>query len=113
LHKYRVRVEVEYFLALKDVLPPLQGAGISDDKCKECRGIYENFSVADAVKVKATEKITNHDVKAIEYYVKDKLAEVGLKEYQEFVHFGLTSEDVNCTANPLALKEFMQQVYIP
>ncbi len=110
LNKYRVRVEVEYFLALGTILPALKGV---DLKPAQCRAIYENFSVEDAVKVKNTEKITNHDVKAIEYFVKEKLEAIGLKDYQEFVHFGLTSEDVNCTANPLSLKEFVQQVYIP
>jgi adenylosuccinate lyase len=110
LNKYRVRVEVEYFLALGAILPTLKGVNLKPDACRK---IYEDFSVEDAVKVKNTEKITNHDVKAIEYYVKEKLEEIGLKEYQEFVHFGLTSEDVNCTANPLALKEFVQHVYIP
>lgn len=69
--------------------------------------------MADAAKVKARERITNHDVKAIEYFVKDRLCDLGLNKQQEFVHFGLTSEDVNCTANPLSLKEFVQQVYLP
>jgi adenylosuccinate lyase len=110
LNKYRVRVEVEYFLALGSILPALKGV---DLKPEACRNIYEDFSVEDAVKVKNTEKITNHDVKAIEYYVKEKLEQIGLKDYQEFVHFGLTSEDINCTANPLSLKEFVQHVYIP
>lgn len=110
--KYRVRVEVEYFLALTKVLPPLQRMRLSEDKIREVRRIYENFDVNDATTVKAKERITNHDVKAIEYFVKEKLAELGLGDQQEFVHFGLTSEDVNCTAQPLMLKEFIQQVYV-
>jgi len=104
---------VEYFLALKKVLPPLATATDLAAKEAECKKIYEDFSVEDAVKIKATEKVTNHDVKAVEYFVKEKLEKLGLEKYQEFVHFGLTSEDVNCTANPLALKEFVQQQYIP
>ncbi|CAD7967024.1 unnamed protein product [Amoebophrya sp. A120] len=109
--KYRVRVEVEYFLGLAKILPQLKNT-VSETKLKECRRIYEDFTVQDAAKVKKTEQVTNHDVKAIEYFVKEKLEEIGLAKQVEFVHFGLTSEDVNCTANPLALKEFLQEIYV-
>ena len=77
------------------------------------RKIHEDFSLDDAEKVKETENVTNHDVKAIEYFVKEQLKGIGMGDFVEFVHFGLTSEDVNCTAQPLSLKEFIEKVYIP
>ena len=77
------------------------------------RNIWEQFTEADAVHIKATEKVTNHDVKAVEYFLKEKFEELGLNDFREFVHFGLTSQDINNTAIPLLLKEFIQQHYLP
>jgi len=110
LIRYRVRVEVEYFLALS-------GAGIfklpAAVTAPKLRAIYENFTEEDAQKVKDTEKVTNHDVKAVEYFIKEKLAELGGEACAEWVHFGLTSQDVNNTAVPLSWKEAMEEVYMP
>lgn len=111
LHKYRVRVEVEYFLALIEALPEVRN--LTAKQKDDVRALYVNFDVEDAATIKATERITNHDVKAVEYYVKDKLDALGLKDYREYVHFALTSEDVNCTAVPLSLKDFIIDVYRP
>lgn len=112
LIKYRVIVEVEYFIALME-LPLPQLAGIPADKKEVLRACYENFSEADAQQIKDTEKVTNHDVKAVEYFLKSVLEKEGLSEYQEFVHFGLTSQDINNTAIPMSLKEGVQKVYLP
>ena len=104
LIKYRLRVEVEYFIALCRLpLPQLQE--ISPDQFEGLREIYRNFSMADARRIKDIERITNHDVKAVEYRLKEKFAEMGLERYSEFIHFGLTSQDINNTAVPLSLKE--------
>lgn len=111
LHRCRVRVEIEYLLALLDALPNV--TQISPQLQDDVRAIYIGFSVEDAAKIKATERITNHDVKAVEYFVKDSLDALGLQEYREYVHFALTSEDINCTANPLLLKDFVLEVYRP
>ncbi|MDO9001098.1 MAG: adenylosuccinate lyase [Bacteroidota bacterium] len=104
LIKYRVLVEIEYFISLTEFgltqLPELDVA-----KKIALKDVYLNFSIADAQKIKDTEKITNHDVKAVEYFIKDKLNELGINEYSEFVHFGLTSQDINNTSIPLSLKE--------
>lgn len=108
--KYRVQVEAMYFLML---CKELRLDGVSAEQQKNVRDIYLKFTVADSEKVKATERVTNHDVKAIEYFVKDKLDELGLQKYREFVHFALTSEDVNSTASPYALKEYVQNGYRP
>eukprot|EP00397_Hematodinium_sp_SG-2012_P039127 GEMP01042674.1.p1 GENE.GEMP01042674.1~~GEMP01042674.1.p1 ORF type:complete len:508 (+),score=129.51 GEMP01042674.1:55-1578(+) len=111
LNKYRVRVEVEYLLALIETLPDV--AKLTPKQQEDIRAIYQYFDVDDAATIKATERITNHDVKAVEYFVKEKLDALGLQEYREYVHFALTSEDVNCTANPLTLKDFITEVYRP
>lgn len=112
LIKYRVLVEVEYFIALCEIpLPSLDG--LSDQKKEELRNIYKAFSEEDANWIKETEKTTNHDVKAVEYFLKDKMKALGLESYLEFIHFGLTSQDINNTAIPLSLKEGIQEVYTP
>jgi hypothetical protein len=113
LHKYRVRVEIEYFIALFGALPELSGVALTAAQKSALRAVYTDFSVADAETIKATERVTNHDVKAMEYFVKSAIDGIGLSEYREFVHFGLTSQDVNNTAMPLATKEFVEQVYLP
>lgn len=111
LMKYRVMVEVEYFIALCELpLPQLAEADI--DK-KSLRSIYHGFGNAEAQRIKDTEKVTNHDVKAVEYFVKDRLKDFGLEEYVEFVHFGLTSQDINNTALPLSLRDSMDTVFWP
>lgn len=112
LIKYRVLVEVEYFIALCEIpLPSLDG--LSDQKKEELRNIYKAFSEEDANWIKETEKTTNHDVKAVEYFLKDKMKALGLESQLEFIHFGLTSQDINNTAIPLSLKEGIQEVYNP
>ena len=112
LIKYRVMVEVEYFIALC-----IAGvSGLSDvtlEQQKELRKIYTGFSIEDAEKVKDIEKVTNHDVKAVEYFVKEQFEQQGLSRYKEFIHFGLTSQDINNTAVPLSLKDAMQVAYYP
>lgn len=112
LIKYRVRVEIEYFIALCELpLPQLQA--VDSNHFSELRKIYENFSSADAEAVKKIEKTTNHDVKAVEYFVKERFDKLGLERYKEFIHFGLTSQDINNTAVPLSLKEALRDVYLP
>lgn len=112
LIRYRIRVEVEYFIALCE-LPLPQLAGIDRSKFAALRSLYTDFSTADAQRVKEIESVTNHDVKAIEYIIKEKMDTLGLEAYKEFVHFGLTSQDINNTAIPLSLKEAMTGVYYP
>ncbi len=112
LIEYRVRVEINYFIALvRAPLPRL--AGIEEEKLKELRNIYLDFSLSDAGRIKEIEGVTNHDVKAVEYFLKEKFDELGLSEYKEFIHFALTSQDVNNTAVPLSLKESWQEVMEP
>jgi adenylosuccinate lyase len=112
LMKYRLIVEVEYFIALCELpLPQLKSA--KKENFEKLRDIYRNFSDADAADIKEREKITNHDVKALEYFLKDKLTQLGYADVKEFVHFGLTSQDVNNTAFPLAIKDAVSKVYIP
>ena len=112
LIKYRVLVEIEYFIALCE-LPLPQLADVSTTKFDELRNIYKNFSTADALWIKETEKTTNHDVKAVEYFIKDKFEALGLSANKEFIHFGLTSQDINNTAIPLSAKEAFENVYLP
>jgi len=101
---YRVKVEVEYFIALCEIpLPQLKD--FDKSLYSKLRDIYEEFSEEDALYVKDTEKVTNHDVKAVEYFIKKKFEEIGIGQYQEFIHFGLTSQDVNNTSIPLSIKE--------
>ncbi|MDX5437681.1 MAG: adenylosuccinate lyase, partial [Pontibacter sp.] len=112
LIRYRVLVEVEYFIALCE-LPLPQLEPISTDLFPQLRAIYTQFSEQDALTIKETEKTTNHDVKAVEYFIKDKFDTLGLSEYKEFIHFGLTSQDVNNTAIPLSLLEAHRGVLLP
>lgn len=112
LIKYRIKVEVEYFIALyEEKLPQLKN--VDPDNFKKIRGLYENFTALDAQAVKKIEKITNHDVKAVEYYLKEEFNKLGMEESKEFIHFGLTSQDINNTAVPLSLKDAIEEVYIP
>ena len=112
LIRYRVLVEVEYFIALAAIpLPSLKD--FPKDKIEELRDLYRNFSEDDALCIKQTEKTTNHDVKAVEYFLKEKMSALGLENYLEFIHFGLTSQDINNTAVPLSLKEGINTVYLP
>jgi adenylosuccinate lyase len=108
---HRVRVEVEYFIALTTLLPEL--SEFPSGAIPALRKLYTAFNEEAALKVKEVEKITNHDVKAIEYFVKDYLDSQGLQEYREFVHFGLTSQDINNTAVPLLFREFLNREYYP
>ena len=111
LIRYRILVEVEYFIALCDIpLPQLEGIG--DGQKEALRDIYRNFTVGDAARVKEIERTTNHDVKAVEYYIKERM-DAGLAAYREFVHFGLTSQDVNNTATPYSLRDAAHGVYYP
>ena len=112
LIKYRVRVEVEYFIALCE-LPLPQLKDVNKDVFSKLRDVYKNFSEADAQAIKDIEKITNHDVKAVEYFLKQKFDELGLEAHKEFIHFGLTSQDINNTASPLALKEALNETFYP
>lgn len=112
LIKYRVLVEVEYFISMCEYdVPQLQG--VDKNLFGKLRGIYENFSTDDALWIKETEKTTNHDVKAVEYFIKKKFDEFGLEKFKEFIHFGLTSQDINNTAIPLSTKEAFENVYLP
>lgn len=112
LIKYRVLIEIEYFIALCE-LPLPQLADFPNEKFKDLRGIYENFNGENALEVKNTEKVTNHDVKAVEYFIKKKMDEMNLSDFKEFVHFGLTSQDINNTAIPLSLKDAVNDIYLP
>ena len=112
LIKYRVLVEVEYFIALCE-LPLPQLENIDKAVFPKLRNIISDFSEQDAIRIKDTEKITNHDVKAVEYFIKEKFEELGLHEYKEFIHFGLTSQDINNTSIPLSLKDALVEVYYP
>lgn len=112
LIKYRVLVEIEYFIALCE-LPLPQVANVSKDLFSELRKIYNDFSTEDALWIKNTEKTTNHDVKAVEYFIKHKFDQLGLQKFKEFIHFGLTSQDINNTAIPLSVKHAFEKVYMP
>ncbi|RCT55119.1 adenylosuccinate lyase [Winogradskyella sp. KYW1333] len=112
LIKYRVLVEIEYFIALCEIpLPQLKS--ISPSSFENLRAIYQNFTPVDASEIKEIEKVTNHDVKAVEYFIKEKFNELGLSEFKEFIHFGLTSQDINNTAIPLSIKDAMNDIYVP
>ncbi len=112
LIRYRVRVEIEYFIALCQLpLPQLEGMPADFDTLRD---IYRNFSVQDAQRVKDIESVTNHDVKAVEYFIKEQFDKIGgLEQYKEFVHFGLTSQDINNTSVPLSIKDALDEVYYP
>lgn len=112
LIKYRVLVEVEYFIALCE-LPLKQLSGFNKDLYSQLREIYENFSTKDALNIKNIEFVTNHDVKAVEYFIKEKFDLMGISQFKEFIHFGLTSQDINNTAIPLSIKLANDTIYIP
>jgi len=112
LIKYRVQIEIDYFILLaQQGLPQLPK--LSNSQIESLKSVYQNFSFADAQIIKETEKTTNHDVKAVEYFIKDKLTQHGLENYLEFVHFGLTSQDINNTSIPLSLKHATHEIVIP
>ena len=113
LIKYRVQVEVEYFITLCE-LPLPQLKGVDKGVFETLRNIYRNFSEADAQRIKDIESVTNHDVKAVEYFLKEEFDKLGgMEDYKEFIHFGLTSQDINNTSVPLSVKEALEQVYYP
>ena len=112
LIRYRVRVEVEYFIALCE-LPLPQLAGVGSDRFEALRAIYRDFSLADAQRIKEIESVTNHDVKAVEYFLKEQFDAMGLEAYKEFIHFGLTSQDINNTSVPMSIREAVGEVYLP
>ena len=112
LIRYRVFIEIEYFIELCQ-LPLKELADVNPGVFEQLRTFYTEFSESDAEKIKDFEKTTNHDVKAVEYFIKDKFDETGLSQYKEFIHFALTSQDVNNTATPLSLKDAMIQAYLP
>lgn len=112
LIKYRIRVEIEYFISLCNIpLPQLEG--FNKDNFAALRDIYNTFTPENAEEVKEIEKVTNHDVKAVEYYIKKKFKELGIEQFSEFVHFGLTSQDINNTSVPLSLLEGIRDCYMP
>ncbi len=111
LMRYRLRVEVEYLIALAEL--PLPGLVLGEKHFDELRALYRDFTESDAQRIKEIEQVTNHDVKAVEYFIKERLDKLGLADIKEFVHFGLTSQDVNNTAIPLLLQEAMAEVIRP
>ena len=112
LIRYRVKVEVEYFIALCRLgLPQL--AGVPGEALEALPGIYSDFTEADAAKVKEFESVTNHDVKAVEYFLKERFDALGLAEWKEFIHFGLTSQDINNTSVPMSVKDALHEVFLP
>lgn len=112
LIKYRVLVEIEYFIALCEIPLP-QLSSFDSALFENLRAIYKSFSSEDAIAIKKIESVTNHDVKAVEYFIKEQFDALGISEYKEFIHFGLTSQDINNTAIPLSIKEAMNDVYVP
>ena len=112
LIRYRVKVEIEYFIALCK-LPLPQLAGVDHALFGELRNIYAKFSVDDAQRVKDIESVTNHDVKAVEYFIKEQFDRLGLAQYKEFIHFGLTSQDINNTSVPMLIRDSLHEAYLP
>lgn len=112
LIRYRVKVEIEYFIALCE-LPLPQLAGVDHALFGELRDIYAKFSVDDAQRVKDIESVTNHDVKAVEYFIKEQFDRLGLVQYKEFIHFGLTSQDINNTSVPMLIRDSLHEAYLP
>lgn len=122
LIRYRVKVEVEYFIALAELpLPQLTSLSMSlggmkptrDEIFKKLRGIYRNFTIEDAERVKAHEAVTNHDVKAVEYFLKEEFDKMGLSRWKEFIHFGLTSQDINNTSVPMSIRDALHESFLP
>ena len=111
LIRYRVKVEIEYFIALCGILPEL--TNVPTNAYGKLRDVYLAFKETDALEIKKIEKVTNHDVKAVEYFIKSRIETIGLGQWKEFIHFGLTSQDINNTAVPLSLMEYMNQHYHP
>ena len=112
LIRYRVQVEIEYFISLVELqIPQLRDFDVR--LYKELRALYQNFTISEAQHIKDIEKVTNHDVKAVEYFLKEKFDGLGLQKYKEFIHFGLTSQDINNTAIPMSLKDAINDVYVP
>ena len=112
LIKYRLFVEVEYFIALTEIPLP-QLPDLSGQTKSALRNLYHDFSLEDAGRIKEIEKVTNHDVKAVEYFLKEKFDDIGLESCKEFIHFGLTSQDINNTAVPCSMQDALNQVYLP
>lgn len=112
LIRYRVKVEIEYFIALCK-LPLPQLAGVDHALFGELRDIYAKFSVDNAQRVKDIESVTNHDVKAVEYFIKEQFDRLGLAQYKEFIHFGLTSQDINNTSVPMLIRDSLHEAYLP
>ncbi len=112
LIKYRVKVEIEYFISLCEIPLP-QLANIDKNQFNSLRNIYTGFSLDDAKRIKDIESITNHDVKAVEYFIKEEFDKLGLSDYKEFIHFGLTSQDINNTSTPMAFKDAVNEAYLP
>ena len=112
LIRYRLQVEIEYFIALCE-LPLPQLASFNTSLFDELRSIYQHFTSNDALEIKAIEATTNHDVKAVEYFIKKEFDKLELQNYKEFIHFGLTSQDINNTAIPLSIKNALEDIYIP
>ena len=112
LIKYRVQVEIEYFITLAEYLPQLNNLATVENK-EALRKIYKEFSLEDATRIKEIESVTNHDVKAVEYFIKEKFDLLALQDYKEFIHFGLTSQDINNTSVPLSIKDALNEVYFP
>lgn len=111
LIKCRVRVEIEYFIALMKQLPIKQT--LPEETSEKLRALVDGFTIDQAAKVKATERVTNHDIKAVEYFIKEQFDELGLEDFKEWVHFALTSQDINNTSIPLLLKDALEKSYIP
>ncbi|MEG2820987.1 MAG: lyase family protein, partial [Muribaculaceae bacterium] len=112
LIRYRIKVEIEYFIALCE-LPLPQLADVDKSVFPSLRDVYNSFTLADAQRVKDIESVTNHDVKAVEYFLKERFDTLGLSAKKEFIHFGLTSQDINNTSMPMAIKDAVESVYIP
>ena len=112
LIKYRVQVEIEYFITLAEYLPQLNNLATVENK-EALRKIYKEFSLEDATRIKEIESVTNHYVKAVEYFIKEKFDLLALQDYKEFIHFGLTSQDINNTSVPLSIKDALNEVYYP
>ena len=112
LMRYRVKVEIEYFIALCE-LPLPQLEGFDHSHFAQLRSLYTEFTTDDAKRIKEIESVTNHDVKAVEYFIKERLEPLGLHKYLEFIHFGLTSQDINNTSLPMSIKDALNDVIIP